>query len=155
MKKMMRMSEAGITVLTQRFEGCQLRAYPDPGTDAAPWTAGYGHTGPDVKPGMVVTQAQADAWLRADLARAEAEVARLVLPDLSQHEFDALVDFEYNTGALANSTLLAQINRQNFDAAMREFGRWQFANGKRLAGLVRRRQQEAAWFATPDEPTKA
>jgi lysozyme len=155
MKRAMKMSGAGIAALTKRFEGLVLHVYPDPGTGGAPWTAGYGHTGPDVKPGMAVTQAMADAWLKKDLAHAEARVCQLVIPDLSQHEFDALADFEYNTGRLESSTLLVKVNAQAFDAAMREFGKWVLAHGKKLNGLVQRREQEAAWFGTPDKPTVA
>lgn len=155
MKRQMKMSGAGINMLTKKFEGLVLHVYADPGTGGTPFTAGYGHTGPDVKRGMVVTQPMADAWLRQDIAAAEAEVNRLVMPDLEQHEFDALVDFEFNTGRLAGSGLLRKVNASCFDAAMREFGKWTLAHGKQLAGLVARRQQEAAWFSTPDTPKQA
>ena len=42
--------------LIQSWEGCRLRAYPDPASGGAPWTIGYGHTGPQVKPGLVISQ---------------------------------------------------------------------------------------------------
>jgi lysozyme len=144
------MSPAGLAALTKKFEGLVLGVYPDPGSGGKPLTAGYGHTGPDVKPGMVVTQEQADAWLRADIAAAEATVRQLVTVQLTQHEFDALVDFEYNTGRLGSSSLLRKVNAGNFAAATAEFGRWTLAHGQVLAGLVARRRQEAAWFASAD-----
>ena len=155
MKNPMKMSAAGIAVLTKKFEGLKLCVYPDPATGGKPWTGGYGHTGPDVEPGMKVSQALANAWLASDLSRAEAEVNRLVTQQITQHEFDALVDFEYNTGKLAGSTLLAKINAGSFDAALRQFGRWTQAHGETLAGLVKRRTAEAGWFATPDQVGEA
>ena len=60
----------------KRDEGLRLKAYPDPLTGGAPWTIGYGHTGPDVVPGLVWTQAQAEAALAADILRHNAELAR-------------------------------------------------------------------------------
>ena len=56
------------------FEGCRLTAYPDPLTHADPWTIGYGHTGPDVYPGVVWTQQQADDQLAADVNRCTGQV---------------------------------------------------------------------------------
>lgn len=57
--------------LTQESEGCSLTAYPDPGTSAAPWTIGWGNTHPVdgvlVHQGMTITQAVADAMLKAEL----------------------------------------------------------------------------------------
>lgn len=51
-------------------EGLRLNAYPDPLTRASPWTAGYGHTGPDVGPHTCCTQAGAERWLTSDLCDA-------------------------------------------------------------------------------------
>src|SRR5688572_9540626 len=66
---------AGIALI-KRFEGCarvradgQVEAYPDPGTGGAPWTIGWGATGPGIGPCTTWTQAQCDARLAADLAR--------------------------------------------------------------------------------------
>lgn len=59
----------------KRDEGLRLKAYPDPLSGGEPWTIGYGHTGPDVRPGTVWTLAQADAALRADIAKHNAELA--------------------------------------------------------------------------------
>lgn len=60
-------SEAGIA-LVKHFEGCARRrqdglveAYPDPGTGGAPWTIGWGATGPGIGPGTAWTPAQCDA----------------------------------------------------------------------------------------------
>ena len=65
-------------LLLRRWEGCRLAAYPDPASGGEPWTIGYGHTGPDVVPGLVISQQQAEAWLEADAAEAGAAVDRLL-----------------------------------------------------------------------------
>lgn len=141
--------------LIKRFEGCaRLRAdgrfdaYPDPGTGGDPWTIGWGATGKGIRRGTVWTQAQCDARLEADLARFSADVAR-ALGDCptSQHQFDALVSFHYNTGAIARATLTKLHKAGRFAEAQAEFGKWVHAGGKRLNGLVRRRAAEASLYA--------
>ncbi len=62
--------------LLKTWEGCELSAYPDPASGGAPWTIGYGHTGPDVVPGLTISQAQAEAWLKQDAAVAAGAVDR-------------------------------------------------------------------------------
>ena len=133
-----------------RFEGCAKQrpdgtyaAYPDPGTGGDPWTIGWGATGPGIGPDTVWTQLECDARLAADLARFAQEVDR-ALGDAptSQAQFDALVSFHYNTGAIARATLARKHKAGDFDGAAREFGRWVHAGGKVLRGLVRRRAAE-------------
>jgi GH24 family phage-related lysozyme (muramidase) len=142
------------TALIKQFEGCaKLRpdgcfeAYPDPGTGGDPWTIGWGATGAGIGPGTVWTEAECDARLEADLARYAAEVAR-ALGDAptTQHQFDALVSFHYNTGAIARATLTTLHKASDFAGAAAEFGKWVNAGGRRLAGLVRRREAEAALY---------
>jgi len=135
---------AGIALIKE-FEGCRLQAYPDPATGGDPWTIGYGHTA-GVEPGQTVTQAQADAFLISDLRMFEQQVAALVQVVLTPNQFSALVSFQYNTGALDGSTLLALLNQQQFAAAADQFGRWVYANGQVMPGLVRRRAAEKALF---------
>lgn len=140
--------------LIKRFEGCARKrgdglfeAYPDPGTGGDPWTIGWGATGKGIGPGTVWTAAQCDARLEADLARYSADVAR-ALGDAptSQQQFDALVSFHYNTGAIGRSTLAKLHKAGDFAGAAAEFGKWVHAGGRRLAGLVRRREAEAALY---------
>ena len=133
--------------LLKTWEGCRLSAYPDPASGGDPWTIGYGHTGPEVSPGLTISQAQADAWLEADVAKAAAAVNRLLAPvALSPTQRDALVSFCFNVGAgaLEGSTLrrrlLAGEPVQRVFAA--ELPRWcQGPNGP-LEGLQRRRTAE-------------
>lgn len=131
--------------LTEQFEGCRLNAYQD---QVGVWTIGYGHTGPEVNAGLTITQAQAEAYLAADVQSAAACVNQLVSVALSQQEFDALVDFVFNLGqgAFAGSTLLRELNGGQFTAAAAQFDRWDRAGGAVVAGLLRRRQAETALF---------
>lgn len=133
--------------LVKRSEGCELEAYPDPGTGAAPWTIGYGRT-TDVHPGDTCTQAEADSWLLDELRGFGEDVEKLVKVPLTQNQFDALVCFAYNVGLgnLKSSTLLKLLNAGDYSGACAQFGRWNKAAGKVLPGLTTRRKAEAELF---------
>lgn len=133
--------------LIESFEGLELTAYQDM---VGVWTIGYGHTGMDVKPGLRISAAQAEALLAADLVKFEQGVARLVTLMLNQHQFDALVSFSYNLGlgSLKNSTLLKLLNSGDVAGAAEQFLRWDKAGGVRVAGLTRRRKAERELFLT-------
>jgi len=132
--------------LTRSFEGLRLEAYQDSG---GIWTVGYGHTGPEVHAGLRISEEQAVALLRDDLASAVRCVRRAVKVPLNQWQFDALVDFCFNAGPgnLLSSTLLHLVNRGEFEGATGQFGLWVHAGGRVIPGLVRRRAAEAALFA--------
>lgn len=131
------------------FEGCRLTAYPDPGsTDGRPWTIGWGTTR-GVKPGMTITQEEADLLFDEDVNAAAREVSRLVRVPLNQNQFDALVSFDYNVGQaqFGASTLLRLLNEGEYEGAAGQFGRWvKGGSGDTLPGLVRRREAERAMF---------
>lgn len=123
------------------FEGYRPNSYQD---SAGVWTIGYGHT-QGVKKGQKITQAQAESLLRGDLLKAEKYVNGLKL-NLTQGQFDALVDFAYNlgTGNLSSSTLLEKIRMKASDEEIQaQFRRWVYAGGKVMPGLVKRREWEA------------
>lgn len=156
-----RVSERG-EALIKRFEGCarlradgQIEAYPDPGTGGEPWTIGWGATGEDrfhggrIRKGTVWTQAQCDQRKREDLEKFAREVIDALGPAIagtSQAQFDALVSFHYNTGAIARATLTRKHVAGDFKGAAREFERWVNAGGRKLPGLVRRRIAEAGLY---------
>jgi lysozyme len=125
-----------------------LTAYPDPGTGGDPWTIGYGHTGPDVRPGNKITQNTADQLLVGDLKRFEDAVSRLIDVTLTQHEFDAIVSFTFNTGAgsLEHSTFRRRINAGEDKATCfrEEFPKWVNGGNGPMPGLIRRRNAEVA-----------
>lgn len=141
-----KISDKGVALIKE-FEGLRLKAYPDPATNGDPWTIGVGHTGPNVRPGLVITEAQADDFLRKDVGRFEKAVNRLA-PITTQDQFDALVSLAFNVGEgnLASSTLLRMHNAGNYDGASNQFARWNKAAGKVMTGLTRRRAAEAKLY---------
>ncbi len=150
---------AGIALI-KRFEGCArlrsdglVEAYPDPATGGEPWTIGWGATGRDhfhggrIGPDTRWTQAQCDERLAEDLVRYAAEVAAaLEGAPTSPNQFDALVSFHYNTGAIARATLTRKHVAGDHEGAAREFARWNRAAGRVLKGLVNRRAAEAELY---------
>lgn len=150
-------SEFGMELI-KRFEGCgrsrhdgMLEAYPDPGTGGAPWTIGWGATGSDIGPHTCWTQAQCDERLEEDVGRHAKDVLRALegVPT-TQNEFDALVSFHYNTGAIHRATLTRKHKAGDHDGAAAEFARWNKAAGRVMAGLTRRRAAEAKLYRTKD-----
>lgn len=116
-------------------------------------TIGFGCT-EGVELGMVWTRAQADAAFRRELAGHEAAVNRLATVELSQNEFDALVSLSYNVGAgaLARSTVLKRLNKDDRHGAAKAFARFNRSGGGVVEGLVARRASEAALFLKLDNP---
>lgn len=160
----MKMSPNGLLV-TQHYEDCELSAYLCP---AKVWTIGWGHTGSDVRSGLVITQSRADELLVEDMASFEIAVRKLVKIFITQHQFDALCDFAFNKGesGLASSTLLKLVNAGDTKGAADAFLSWIYGgdgskNGidddrdgkvdepgekQRLRGLVRRAHSQRALF---------
>jgi len=137
----MKTSSKGIGLI-KRFEGMSLVKYICP---AGKPTIGVGHVMlPHENLRNAITPAEAEALLITDLKRFEDCVNDSVRVDLHQNGFDALVSFVFNIGcgAFRKSTLLRLINENDFGAAANQFDRWVYANGKRLDGLVNRRNAE-------------
>ena len=137
-----------LTAQIEVFEGRKLVPYVDP---AGFTTWGIGHRG---KPGEVVpqliTDAQADALLSGDLSIAGSAVRRLVEVEMTQAQFDGLTDFTFNLGAaaLAGSSMLASVNRGEWEEAAQQCLDWDHAHVQgrlvELAGLKIRRQWDSA-----------
>lgn len=132
------------TEFSESSGGPRLRAYQD---SRGIWTCGYGHTH-GVGPDTTCTPEIADQWLQQDVAEAVYAVKFYVTIDLTQEQFDALVDLCFNIGSgnFAHSTLLSKINQKDFLGALAEFQKWDIAGGQILPGLRSRRQAEAALF---------
>ncbi len=119
-------------------------------------TAGWGHTGPDVKPGMTVTKEMAQAWFVADTAKAMAAIERLVKVNLTDNQFGALTAFVLNIGVgnFAGSTLLKKLNAGNYSAVPTELMKWTKTTiaGKKVdsKGLRNRRAAEAGLWVKGD-----
>lgn len=131
-----------------QWEGCRLKAYRCP---AGVLTVGYGHTGPDVTEGLVISYADAVRLFNEDVDRFALSVEGLVSGvRLNPRQFDSIVSIAYNIGLgnLRKSTLLAKVRADPDDPSIRdEFMRHTKArvNGvlKPLPGLVKRRRGEA------------
>lgn len=143
----MKTNTAGLSLIKQ-FEGCELHAYKCP---AGVLTIGYGHTGPDVTPGQVITAHRAEELLQLDLAKFEKAVAAALKVTVTPNQFAALVALAYNIGgaAIAKSTLIRRLNAGKTQEAADQFLVWTKAGGKVLAGLTRRREAERALFLHP------
>lgn len=130
--------------LVKRWEGLRTKAYLCP---AKVWTIGYGSTGKHVKPGMVITEAQAEKLLRDDLSRFERKVSALAKAP-TQLQFDAMVALAFNIGedGFAKSSVLRAHNSQDYVRAEQAFALWNKAGGRVLKGLVNRRADEAALY---------
>ena len=139
---MMKTSEKGINLIKQ-FEGCRLQAYKPVATEKY-YTIGYGHYGPDVAAGAVITQYQADAYLVLDLEKFEKKVEKYNSKyNWTQNEFDALVSFAYNIGSIDQLTANGTRTKQQIAAKIPEYRK---AGGKVLQGLVKRRAAEQKLF---------
>lgn len=82
--------------------------------------------------------------LRRDVGIAERIIADYVSVPLTPEQHGALVSFVFNIGEgnFRTSTILKRINAErHFDAAQ-EFGRWIYAGGMKLNGLISRRERE-------------
>lgn len=141
-----RTNQSGIDLI-KRFEGYRGRAYR---CAAGVWTIGWGSTR-NVRPGMSITEDEAEQRLRADLVDAENAVAKFVTVPLNDNEFSALVSLVFNIGAGAfkTSTLRRYLNEGLRQQAADQFLRWNRAGGRVLEGLNRRRAAERALFLTP------
>lgn len=134
------------------FEGFHLEAYVCPG---GAWTIGYGHT-TGVYEGQTITPQEAKDLLRSDLASCEAHVrdyAEECGVQLTQGQFDALVDFTFNlgVGAFDKSGLVEMIGEGDIDEAAEHIQKYVYTKNKdgesvKLPGLVSRRAAEAEWL---------
>jgi lysozyme len=109
----MNISEAGGNVLIER-EGMRLEAYQD---SVGVWTIGVGHTAaagpPEPKPGMTISEEEAETIFIQDLTEFEEAVNDLVKMPMRQHQYDAFVSICFNIGqgAFADSTFLERFNQ--------------------------------------------
>jgi len=131
-----------------KHEGLSLKPYLCP---AKIPTIGYGNTYySDGKRVTLldkdITKQQAFEMFKEIANRFGKRVDELVITELTQNQFNALVSFAYNvgTGNFSSSTLLKKINKNPNDLTLKaEFLRWNKAGGKVINGLTNRRNEEA------------
>lgn len=136
--------------LIKEYEGLSLESYICP---AGVLTIGYGSTGPHVKQGQKISEAEATVLLAKDMERFITSVDKSIKQPLTNNQRCALISFAFNIGTAAfeDSSLVKRINNgENANkVASEELPRWTKANGTALAGLVRRRNAELALFKKP------
>lgn len=153
----METSQKGIDLI-KRYEGVILHAYICP---ANKLTIGVGHTGSDVKQGMIITEEEAENLLKKDLKKIEDKLNYSLQHDnitLNQNQFDACISFIFNLGfsAFIFSTLYKKLKQGDYEGASNEFTKWIYITktdpetGERfkvkLKGLEARRKSEQELF---------
>jgi GH24 family phage-related lysozyme (muramidase) len=133
--------------LIKSFEKWAPKAYKNQGEKY--FTIGWGHYGADVKSGQVITVPEGEAYLRKDIASAQAQVNRDVYVPLNQNQFDTLVDFSFNAGNdnFHKSTLLKKVNAKQYTLVPSELLKW-FYPIQFKTGLLRRRNAEIKLWNT-------
>jgi lysozyme len=139
--------------LIKEFEGFRAKAYKCP---AGVWTIGYGTTamagvGIDPKPGMTVTEEEAEDLLEKTLDKFGEQIRPAITAPINNNEYGAFLSLAYNigTGAFRKSSALRLFNAGDKAGAAKAILMWNKAGGKVLAGLTRRREAEKKLFLTP------
>lgn len=126
------------------------------------WTCYIGHTASAGAPNPAkMPRASADddidaalaaglAIFRRDLERFEDRVRKAFTRPLAQHQFDAAVSFDFNTGAISRATWV-----RTFDAGHDEVAAEQMMNWRKPPEIIPRREAEQRLFRDgtyPDAP---
>ncbi|UWR36135.1 lysozyme [Sulfitobacter sp. W074] len=146
----MKISDSGILEIAEH-EGIVLGPYRD---SVGVWTVGVGHTAAagGLNPAQMQRGMPADVSAAVlvllglfdeDLDKYEARVNSAIKVPLKQHQFDALVSFDFNTGGIYRAKLTEAINRGD----MRGDG---FMGWLKPKEIIRRRKAEQALFRTGD-----
>jgi lysozyme len=141
----MKLDDNGYKLICE-FEGLSLKPYL---CSAKVPTIGYGNTYyPNGRKVTLlddpITKEYAFEIYKEVADRFAKKVNAMLQTEVTQNQFNALVSFNYNTGALSTSTLLKKVNANANDKTIEsEFKKWVRAGGKVVKGLVIRRQKEA------------
>lgn len=130
-----------------KWEGFSAKAYWD--SIGNVWTIGYGHTGPDVYKGEIITQAKGIYLLTKDLRSASRAIAQHITVPLSYRQRIALISLVFNCGpgCITNTHLQHALNHKHYLVAADRFLDWcHDGNGNVIEGLLRRRQAERRLF---------
>lgn len=158
----MNISEKGLEFLTKR-EGKKNKVYLDSGGEP---TIGVGHllTRSERRSGKMIIDGEVIIYRNGlsdlqimNLLQEDLEDVESVLNDdfyveinLNQNQYDALCSFIFNVGisAFKGSTLLKKLNQELFDDIPAQLRRWVYDNGKKVQGLVNRREFEIKLWET-------
>jgi lysozyme len=130
-----------------KFEGLKLTAYRDVG---GVLTIGYGHTGKDVLPNMVITTLQARILLEEDIAQTQKYINHYVKVPLNANQFMALTSLVFNIGIgdFERSSLLKYLNAKKYSEAANCFVKLGNVDGTPNSALILRRISERKIFQT-------
>ena len=97
-----------------------------------------------VRLGDTITPEAAIERAFRDIRKTESAIHKCVDVPLSQGEYDAFTSFAYNVGASAfcSSTLVKKLNAGDYTGACAEIKRWVYVKGRKVQGLVNRREKE-------------
>lgn len=133
---------AALAAFIAPWEGRELVPYRD---IVGVWTVCEGVTAEAVDPGRTYTDAECDALTTDAVARHLRGVAVCIHKPLTEGQWVAVGSWTYNVGigAACGSTLVRQINAGlPAETWCRQLLRWDYAGGKKVRGLTRRRQAE-------------
>lgn len=145
----MKTSERGLQLI-KAYEGIRLKPYRD---CVGLYTVGVGHLIGDgtVLPdswNRTFTIEEVNELLVADVRKFELGLARYVNVELSQNQFDAIIDYCFNLGlgTFQRSSVRQAINRRDKAGVVRNLLRYNKAGGKVVPQLDNRRKAEALLF---------
>ena len=145
----MKTSERGLQII-KAYEGIRLKPYRD---CVGLYTVGVGHLIGDgtVLPdswNRTFTIEEVNELLVADVRKFELGLARYVNVELSQNQFDAIIDYCFNLGlgTFQRSSVRQAINRRDKASVVRNLLRYNKAGGKVVPQLDNRRKAEALLF---------
>ena len=133
--------------LIRRFEGFRAKPYICP---AGVPTIGYGSTAYSDGTKVKITDSSISVDEGEEMMQNDAEKFAIAAGKLSpilwfeNDKHQAIADFCYNLGTTRykSSTLRKRIDAQDWDGAKRELRKWVYGGGKKLPGLVIRRNVE-------------
>jgi GH24 family phage-related lysozyme (muramidase) len=145
---MYHLSAEGLRVL-QMFEQLHNRAYVINGQAYI----GYGHQISSYDPNMYVSNDQALTMLQADVLAAEGQVKGAISGQITQGQFDAMVDFAFTTTNFGGSAVAQKMSAGDIPGAMTALGQACYVQANNVVSrslhLTSRRAHNIHWMAMP------
>lgn len=137
---MREINQAGLDLI-KKWEGFKNASYQDIG---GVWTVGYGHTGPDVHPGMNITEEQGEEILHIDL---QTKAYPIDLGSfISDNQYAALCSLCFNVGINRVRRSQTYVLIKAGQSPDLEWVWFNTVNGNPSIGLTNRRRAELVLF---------
>lgn len=140
----MKVSKKGLAEIASH-EGIVKKPYKD---SVGVWTIGIGHTAnagglnpSKLDKSVGLSTEEVMSLFAKDIEKFEKRVNKAVKVPLKQHQFDALVSFDYNTGRVHNATLTKTLNSGDYESAANQFMNW-----SKPKEIIPRRKKEKDLF---------